>query len=100
MPKAVNPDEVVPIEVGPGCTRRDLPTVGPVRAWIVEMAPGAMWPHVDQHGEHGEEVLILDGEMIEGDRRFGPGTYLLFGPNSRHQPRTETGVRLFGINLL
>lgn len=95
----LNIDTVAAIAVGPGCYRRDLPTAGGVRAWIVDMDPGAQWPHVDQHDRHGEEVLVLSGEMIDGDRRIGPGTYILYGPDSAHQPRTEIGVRLFGINV-
>lgn len=96
---AVNPNDVSPVEVGPGCLRRDLPSSDGVRVWIVDMEPGSQWPYEDVHDVTGEQVLIMSGEMIEGDRRLGPGTYLNFGPNSRHQPRTETGVRLFGINV-
>lgn len=95
----LDPDEVEPVLVGPGCVRRDLPATHGLRAWIVEMAPGAEWPHVDRHDAHGEQVLVLDGIMIEGERRVGPGSYLNFGPHSSHRPRTETGVRLFGVNL-
>lgn len=95
----VDPDSVNPLEIGPGCFRRDLPTAGGVRAWIVDIEPGAQWPYVDEHDALGEEVWVVSGELIEGKQRFGPGTYLLFGPNSRHQPRSETGVRLFGINV-
>jgi hypothetical protein len=43
-------------------------------------------------------VLVISGEMIEGERRVGPGLFLNFGPGSSHRPRTETGVRLFGVN--
>ena len=99
MPEAVTPDEIAPLEVGPGCFRRDLPGPDGARMWIVDMEPGAQWPYQDLHGEQGEQVLIVSGDLIEGDRKFGPGTYLNFGANSGHQPRTESGVRLFGINL-
>lgn len=99
MPTVVNIDDATPLAIGPGCWRRDLPTAGGVRAWIVDIEPGAQWPHVDQHDHWGEEVLVLSGELIEGERRIGPGNYILFGPGSRHQPRSETGVRLFGINV-
>jgi len=96
----VTVDEVPPVEIGPGCFRRDLPSIGAVRVWVVDIAPGARWPQVDQHGVTGEELIVLSGELIEGERRLGPGTYVLFGPRSEHRPRTETGVRLFGFNLL
>ncbi|HEX7150181.1 MAG TPA: cupin domain-containing protein [Thermoanaerobaculia bacterium] len=92
-------DDVTPLVVGPGCSRRDLPSTPGVRVWIVEMEPGSQWPHVDHHPT-GEEFLVLSGEVIEGERRFGPGTYVHFEPGSQHQPRTETGVRLFGINVV
>ena len=90
-------DDVPAIEVGPGCFRRDLPSTQGVRTWIVEMAPGSQWPHVDVH-DAGEEVLVIHGELIEGEAVHGPGTYLYFPPGSQHRPRTVTGVRLFGIN--
>lgn len=98
LPVAV--DEVPPVEIGPGCLRRDLPSIGGVRVWVVDIAPGNRWPHVDVHEATGEEFFVVSGELIEGERRLGPGTYVLFGPRSEHQPRTETGVRLFGFNLL
>ena len=96
---SIDPNDIASVKVGPGCFRRDLPSNESVRIWIVEMEPGSQWPYEDIHDETGEQVLILSGELIEGDRRFGPGTYLNFGPGSRHQPRTETGARLFGVNV-
>lgn len=95
----MNIDDVPPLQVGPGCYRRDLPSTPDVRVWIVDMDPGSQWPHVDHHPT-GEELLVVHGEVIEGDQRFGPGTYVFFEPGSKHQPRTETGVRLFGVNLV
>jgi len=97
---ATDVDLVPAIQVGAGCYRRDLPSGEGVRVWIVDMLPGAEWPHVDEHDAHGEEVFVVSGELIEGDRRYAAGHYLAFGPMSRHRPRTETGVRLFGINRL
>jgi hypothetical protein len=96
----LNPDDIPPVKVGPGCYRRDVPTLGNVRAWFVDMDPGTEWPHVDEHGAFGEAVLVVSGELIEGDERFGAGAYLFFAADSQHQPRSETGVRLFGFNLL
>lgn len=90
-------ERVAQIDVGAGCVRRDLPSVAGVRAWIVEMAPGSQWPHVDEH-PLGEDVYVIEGEMIEGDLRFSAGSYLHFAPGSSHRPRTETGVRLIGWN--
>jgi quercetin dioxygenase-like cupin family protein len=96
--QAVNVLVAEPIYVGPGCIRRDLPGADQARAWIVEMAPGCEWPRVDVHDEP-ELVYILEGEVIEGERSYGAGTYFLFGKGSSHRPRTVTGVRMFGVNL-
>lgn len=96
----LNPDDVPPVKVGPGCWRRDVPAAGNVRAWFVDMEPGAVWPHVDEHGEFGEVVLVVSGEVFEDDVRYPAGAYIFHGPNSSHRPRTETGVRLFGFNVL
>ncbi len=93
-------DRVEPEVVGDGCLRRDLPSRAGMRIWVVDMAPGAVWPYVDHHGVGGEDVFIVSGEMIEGDRHLPAGSFVTFAPDSAHQPRTETGVRLFGINLL
>lgn len=90
-------DALPAIAVGAGCSRRDLPVVAGVRAWIVDMAPGSAWPRVDEHPA-GECYVVLQGEVVEGGARFGAGTCVSFAPGSRHRPRTDTGVRLYGFN--
>jgi len=96
---AVPVNEVPRVEVGPGCTRRDLPSNVGVRVWIVDMAPDSIWPHVDHH-DTGEEFYVLSGEVIEDEARYPTGTYVTFAPGSAHRPRTEIGVRLLGLNLV
>lgn len=96
---ALNVDELPHIVVGPGCRRMDLPSRDGVRIWIVDMDPGGQWPHVDHHDGYGEDVFVVTGEIIEGKARHGPGTFLHFSADSSHRPRTDTGVRLFGVNL-
>lgn len=88
------------VEVGPGCFRRDLPSRAGMRLWVVEMDPGAQWPRVDRHGEGGEDVFVVSGALIEGERRFEAGTFIHFDAHSSHRPRTDAGVVLFGVNRL
>ena len=97
--EAVRVDDVAPVDVGNGCYRRDLPSTAGVRVWVVDISPGGEWPHVDQHDDAGEEIYVVNGELIEGDQRYEAGTYVFFKPGSRHRPRSEKGVRLFGFNL-
>lgn len=95
---AVHIESVVPVVVGDGCLRRDLPSNAGVRVWVVDMAPGSEWPQVDHH-DTGEDFFVVSGEVIEGEARYGAGTYVSFAPDTRHRPRTESGVRLLGLNL-
>jgi hypothetical protein len=97
---SVDVDLTSPVKVGEGCYRRDLPSRNGVRVWIVDIEPGAQWPHVDQHDTFGEDVFVVSGELIEGEEVFSPGTFLAFEPHSKHRPRTTTGVRLFGFNVV
>lgn len=93
----MNIDALEAVEVVPGITRRRPPAGSGVRTWIIDMAPGTRWPQPDLH-THGETYLVLDGEVIEGDQRHPAGTYIYWQPGTVHQPRTETGVRLYGFN--
>ncbi|MBC5815008.1 MAG: cupin domain-containing protein [Candidatus Eremiobacteraeota bacterium] len=94
----VDVETIDPVFVGPGCVRRDVSVEGPVRAWVIDMAPGSEWPFTDQHDEMGELVYVVSGELIEGETRYKAGTVVRYGPHSSHRPRTQTGVRLFGYN--
>lgn len=91
-------DNTPVVEIGPGCTRRDLPPFNGNRAWIVDIEPGCSWPFTDRHDEKGELVLVLSGDLIEDGETFGPGSCLLYRPYSSHTPSTRNGVRLFGLN--
>jgi hypothetical protein len=93
-------DALPEIQIGLGCVRRDLPSRSGVRIWIVDMAPGSEWPDIDVHDGNGEDIFVVRGELIEGNRTITAGSFVQFAPHSRHRPRTLTGVRLFGFNLL
>ena len=97
-PHAVAIDDVPAIAIGDGCLRRDLPAPPGACAWMIEMAPGSVWPRFDRQ-DTGEAYFVLDGEVIEGEMRYPAGTQVVFPPGSRHRPRSETGARLFGFRL-
>lgn len=97
MLEALRVDEVQAIEIGPGCRRRDLPSLAGMRIWVVDIESGYEWPWLDRH-ETGEVVYVVSGSVIEDGCVHTAGTYLFFRPGSAHRPRTATGVRLFGFN--
>ncbi|MFI6290796.1 cupin domain-containing protein [Nonomuraea sp. NPDC050790] len=94
----VDVDAVPAVEIGPGIQARMLPGMPGIRTWVIDLAPGAEWPRVDVHAAYGEAYFVVQGELIEGERTYGPGTYVAFGPETSHRPRSETGVRAFGFN--
>lgn len=62
-------------------------------AVLLRFAPGASYgAHV--HPE-GEEYYILEGELEDGGRSHGPGTYVHHAPGSRHRPRSAKGCTVF-----
>ncbi|MGW7200860.1 cupin domain-containing protein [Streptomyces chryseus] len=92
-------DEVEPVEVAPGITRRRLPATEWARGWMYDFAPGTEWPEVDVH-EGEERYYVISGEFIDRGKRLGPGSYVVFAPGSTHRPRTESGARMLGISIL
>ena len=95
---AIDVDSIEPEVVGPGCTIRTLTLDAHHEMWVADIEAGAEWPEVDHH-DGPELVVVVSGEVIEGTRPHGPGTFLAFGPGSSHRPRSESGVRLVGVNL-
>ncbi|RJL22949.1 anti-sigma factor [Bailinhaonella thermotolerans] len=95
---SVDVESVPATELAPGVRVRMLPGMDGIRTWVIDLAPGAEWPELDVHETYGEAYFVVEGEIIEGDRVHGPGTYVAFGPKTSHRPRSETGVRAFGFN--
>ena len=96
---SVQVEDIAPAEVAAGITRRGLTHTEYARGWLIDFAPGTRWPEVDVHATE-ERYFVVSGEVIEGEERHGPGTYVVFAPGSRHRPRTETGARMLGITIL
>ncbi|KOU26441.1 anti-sigma factor [Streptomyces sp. WM6372] len=94
----VHIDDIEPGGVAPGIVRRRLPATEFATGWLIDFAPGTQWPDVDVHDTE-ERYYVLNGEVIEGEERHGPGTYVVFAPGSRHRPRTETGARMLGVTV-
>jgi ChrR Cupin-like domain len=96
---AVQVDDITPVQVATGIVRRRLTQTEYARGWLIDFAPGTQWPEIDIHATE-ERYFVMTGEVIEGEVRHGPGTYVVFAPGSRHRPRTETGARMLGITVL
>ena len=96
---AVEVDDIAPLEVAAGVMRRTLAHTQYAHGWLIDFAAGTQWPDVDVHATE-ERYYVLTGEVIEGEERYGPGTYVVFAPGSRHRPRTDTGARMLGITIL
>ncbi|MEU6378201.1 cupin domain-containing protein [Streptomyces sp. NPDC046909] len=92
-------DDVEPERVAPGILRRRLPRTAHARGWLIDFAPGTQWPDVDVHATE-ERYYVLSGEVIEGEERHGPGSYVVFAPGSSHRPRSEKGARMLGFTVL
>jgi hypothetical protein len=92
-PEAVLIDDAETGPVAPGIVRRALPSSGQVLVRAFDMEAGVTWPEVDVH-DRDELIYVASGELLDHGRSYPAGTYLYYRAGSRHQPRTETGVRI------
>ncbi|MBD0741017.1 cupin domain-containing protein [Streptomyces sp. CBMA152] len=99
LKSVVQVEEVEAVTVAPGIVQRRVGGTDHALGWLVDFAPGSEWPGIDSHTTE-ERYYVLSGEMIEGEERHGPGTYVVFAPGSRHRPRSESGARILGITVL
>ncbi|WP_194816860.1 cupin domain-containing protein [Nocardia sp. XZ_19_385] len=96
--RATHIDEIAAADIGPGIQVRELPGTIGIRPWVIDLAPGAEWPDIDVHTTYGEAYYVIEGTVRDGDKDYGPGSYLFFEPGTSHRPSTETGARAFGFN--
>ena len=66
---------------------------GPLMVRLMRFRPGSERPAHDCH--HGEEILVLDGELADELGRYGPGTWLRTPPGSRDGARSAKGCLLY-----
>ena len=59
---------------------------------LLRFDAGAHYP-THRHPE-GEEYYVLDGELRDGKRSYGAGTFVYHPPGSVHSPRSTTGCTL------
>jgi anti-sigma factor ChrR (cupin superfamily) len=62
-------------------------------AVLLRFAPGATYD-AHRHPE-GEQYLVLEGELEDGGRRYGPLTYVRHPPGSAHRPSSPSGALVF-----
>jgi len=64
-------------------------------AVLIRMDENTSYPeHIHSNGE---EILVLEGELIIGKQNFPAGSYVYSPPESRHHPRTQKGTLLFSV---
>ncbi len=66
-------------------------------ATIIHFRPGAEIP-AHFHKEGAEAHFVLEGELTDGDRTYGPGAYLTHAAGVVHGPhRSEKGCRVLTV---
>ncbi|RZS29550.1 ChrR-like anti-ECFsigma factor [Herbihabitans rhizosphaerae] len=88
-------DKVAGFTHGDGITIRPLWQRDDRKAFVVDIAPGAVWPDLDVHEPGDEEVYVAEGVFNDGVRDYPAGTFLHCPAGSSHVPQSKTGCRLF-----
>ncbi|MCC3765061.1 cupin domain-containing protein [Glycomyces sp. TRM65418] len=65
------------------------------KAYVVDLAPGAVWPNLDVHDPGPEEVFVVSGVFNDGVRDYPAGSFIHCPAGSSHVPQSTTGCRLF-----
>ncbi|HMW32348.1 MAG TPA: cupin domain-containing protein [bacterium] len=64
-------------------------------AVLIRMEPGSDYP--EHEHTRGEDFIVLEGELIIGNKTFPAQSYVYSPPQSVHHPRTEKGCVLFAV---
>jgi anti-sigma factor ChrR (cupin superfamily) len=62
-------------------------------AVLIRFEPGSVYGAHRHPG--GEEYLVLEGELEDGGKRYGTGTYVHHPPGSAHRPRSSEGCLIY-----
>lgn len=65
------------------------------KCFVVDIAPGAVWPKLDVHEPGPEEVFVVSGVFNDGVRDYPAGSFIHCPAGSSHVPQSTTGCRLF-----
>lgn len=65
------------------------------RALIFEIAPGAVYPELDEHLPGAEEVFVVSGTFCDGKNSYSAGTFIHNPAGSSHIPQSKDGCVLF-----
>lgn len=66
---------------------------GPERVMLFRLAPGSSTP---LHGHAGgEEILVLEGELVDEHGKYPQGTWVRSPKGSRHAPFSDTGCTIY-----
>ena len=81
-----------PFEEAPGVSFRVLKTHPPGNGatLMLRFEPGSAYPAHRHPG--GEGYYVLEGELLDGARAYGAGTYVWHPPGSAHAPRSDAGA--------
>jgi anti-sigma factor ChrR (cupin superfamily) len=64
-------------------------------AVLLRFAPGAAY---DAHRHPGgEQYLVLEGTLRDGEHTWGPGSYVWHPPGSAHRPASDEGCVVFVV---
>ncbi len=77
----------------PGLAVLPLHAHGEEHVALVDWSPGARFPRHVHPG--GEEILVLDGELQDGEGRYPRGTWLRNPPGSTHAPEAPDGALIY-----
>jgi anti-sigma factor ChrR (cupin superfamily) len=76
-----------------GISMLPLHAHGSERVRLARYAAGARYPHHTHPG--GEEILVLEGTLIDEHGTYGPGSWHRSPPGSDHAPWSDEGCLLY-----